>query len=70
MYLQGLTYLRYLSAAYFALEALMVNEMSARVLDCSAGLGSELVETVTTGFANASAFQKAAINQLKDPQPG
>jgi len=70
VYNQWLTQLRYISAFYFAIEALMQNEMRGGVVDCSNGMNQDQVDMLTAGVANLSRMQKAVLNQLKAPQPG
>lgn len=68
VHLQGLTALRYISAAYFAFEALMVNELSGGVIDCSGGIDSRLVNTLTEGFSTMPGLYKKTISHSKQPQ--
>lgn len=70
VYMQWLTQLRYVSAAYFSLEALVQNEFSGRVNDCSKGLESGLVDMLQAGLMNASPMQKVVLGRMKEPQPG
>lgn len=65
-----LTQLRYISAAYFSLEALVQNEFNNRVSDCSKGLESGLVDMLQAGLTSATPLQKTVLNRLKEPQPG
>lgn len=67
--IQWLTQLRYISATYFALEALMTNEFKGGLLDCSKGLDSSQVQMLSSGLLGASVYQKAVIQQLARPQP-
>lgn len=68
--MQWLTQLRYISAAYFSLEALVQNEFNGMVNDCSRGLESGLVDMLQAGLTNATPMQKMVLNRMKDPQPG
>lgn len=68
--MQWLTQLRYISAAYFSLEALVLNEFSGRVADCSKGLESGLVDMLQAGLSSATPMQRTILNRLKEPQPG
>jgi hypothetical protein len=68
--MQWITQLRYISAAYFSLEALVQNEFNGRVNDCSSGLESGLVDMLQAGLMTATPMQKMVLNRLKDPQPG
>lgn len=70
VHLQRITGLRYISAAYFAFEALMVNQFKGNTTDCSSGFDGGLIETAAKGFPNMSAFQKAIVKQMVQPQPG
>lgn len=70
VYMQWLTQLRYVSASYFALEALNVNELQGDVANCSQGVDQALVNTLTAALVNATDMQKAALANLKQPQPG
>lgn len=70
VYMQWLTQLRYISAAYFALEALVQNEFTGRISDCSRGLESGLVDMLQAGLANATPVQRTVLNRMKEPQPG
>lgn len=69
-YNQWLTQLRYIDALYFALEALMQNELKGSTADCSDGLNNDQVDLLTAGVSNMTAMQRAVLNQLKQPQPG
>lgn len=68
--MQWATCLRYITASYAALEALMINQHAGSTLDCSNGLDGSQVDALTDSLVNASAFQKLMIEQLKGPQPG
>lgn len=68
--MQWLTQLRYISAAYFSLEALVQNEFNGRISDCSKGLEAGLVDMLQAGLANATPMQRTVLNRMKDPQPG
>jgi hypothetical protein len=70
VYMQWLTQLRYISAAYFSLEALVQNEFTGRVNDCSAGLEGGLVDMLQAGLTNATPMQRTVLNRMKEPQPG
>lgn len=65
-----LTQLRYISAAYFALEALVQNEFNGRTSDCSGGLEAGLVDMLLAGLSNATPMQRTVLNRMKEPQPG
>ena len=69
-YNQWLTQLRYISAFYFSIEALMQNELRGGTVDCSKGLNNDQVDMLTSGVGNMTSLQKAVLNQLKQPQPG
>jgi hypothetical protein len=68
--MQWATQLRWVTASYYALEALMVNQYTGLLLDCSGGLPAEQVDTVTGSLVNATPFQQAMLQHLKQPQPG
>ena len=68
--MQGATGLRYITAGYYLMEALMVNQFTGRTLDCSGGLGADVADTLTGSLVSASSLQKLVIEQLKEPQPG
>lgn len=70
VYLRDVTALRYISAAYFAFEGLMVNQFEGSTVDCSSGLGAGLLDDAAKGFPNMSTFQRGVLNQLAQPQPG
>jgi hypothetical protein len=70
VWMQWITQLRYISASYFAIEALVQNEFRGTTMDCEAGLGAGLVDPLTAGLNNTSPLQLAVLNQLKQPQPG
>jgi hypothetical protein len=65
-----MTQLRYLSSAYFCLEALALNEFGGSTIDCSGGLGAGLTRFMRTGLTTASPLQQAVLAQLSEPQPG
>jgi hypothetical protein len=69
VHLQGITLLRYISAAYFAFEALMVNQFKGSIVDCSSGVDAGLVSTAAQGFPNMNGVQRGIFNQLAQPQP-
>jgi hypothetical protein len=64
------TQLRYISAIYFTLEGLMVNELQGSTIDCSAGLDTGLASLVESALVNASGFQQTVLLQLTQPQEG
>jgi hypothetical protein len=64
------TQLRYMSAMYFALEGLMVNEFQGSSVDCSAGLDPGLAGLAGSAFSGITTFQRAVLLQLTQPQDG
>lgn len=70
VWMTWMTQLRFISAAYFALEALAQNAFRGNVMDCSDNLADGFLDSVASGLRNASQLQLAVINQLKQPQPG
>lgn len=62
--------LRHISVAYFALEALIVNEFSGAQMSCEAGMDSGTRTLLQNLFTNASAVQRATLRQMEKPQPG
>jgi hypothetical protein len=70
VHLQNITGLQFISAAYFAFEALMVNQLKGSTTDCSNGLDAGLVKSAAEGFPNMSTVQGAVVNQLAQPQAG
>lgn len=68
--LYGITTLRYISAAYFALEALVINEFGGTQISCETGLDSGTRVLLDNLFTSASAGQRAALRQMEKPQPG
>lgn len=68
--MQWLTQLRYIAASYYSLEALLINEHTNSWLDCSNGLAASQVDMITANLVNTPDFQKAVLQQFKEPQPG
>lgn len=66
----GITMLRYISAAYFALEALVINEFSGTQMSCASGMDSGTRVLLDNLFTSASPAQRAALRQMERPQPG
>eukprot|EP00775_Hariotina_reticulata_P005626 gene5626-5865_t len=66
-----LTQLRYISALYFGLEAMVLNEFYGLTYDCSAGIGnSGYMNFIMTAFPKLTNAQKSMLQTLERPQPG
>lgn len=70
VWMHWLTQLRYISAAYFALEALVLNEFTGQTSDCSKGLEARLVDMLKAGLSSATPLQLTMLERMKQPQPG
>jgi hypothetical protein len=68
--LHGLSVFKYLSAAYFVLEAMVTNEFSSTTISCASGLDAKTQRVLQELFVNSTAAQKAVIRQAGLPQPG
>jgi hypothetical protein len=66
------TQLRYISAVYYSLEALMVNEFQGSSMDCSAGMepGLQLAGLAESALASITGGQRAVLRQMTRPQDG
>ncbi|WIA32105.1 hypothetical protein OEZ86_002956 [Tetradesmus obliquus] len=62
--------LRYISAIYFTLEGLMVNEFQGSTVDCSPGLETGLASLAESAIDSSSGLYQAVLLQLVQPQPG
>jgi hypothetical protein len=62
--------LRYISAIYFALEGLMVNEFQGSSVDCSDGLEPGLASLAESALGGLSSFQQAMLLRAVQPQEG
>jgi hypothetical protein len=64
------TQLRYISAVYYSLEVLMVNEFRDSTMDCSAGMEPGLTGLAESALASITGAQRAVLRQLAQPQEG
>ncbi|WIA12631.1 hypothetical protein OEZ85_006286 [Tetradesmus obliquus] len=63
-----LTQLRYISALYYSLEALTVNEFHGSSMSCSGGLEPGLAGLAESALASITPGQHAMLQQLTQPQ--
>lgn len=68
--LQWFTQLRFLTAGYFAMEALVQNELHGSSLDRSQGFDKQLMAFIKSGLVSANTVQRSVIDQMSKPQPG
>jgi hypothetical protein len=64
------TQLRYISALWYSLEALMVNEFQGSSMDCSAGMEPGLTGLAESALASITGAQRAVLRQITRPQDG
>jgi hypothetical protein len=64
------TQLRYISAVYYSLEALMVNEFQGSSMDCSNGVEPGLAGLAESALVSITGVQRAVLWQVTQPQEG
>eukprot|EP00879_Flechtneria_rotunda_P027897 GHRR01029944.1.p1 GENE.GHRR01029944.1~~GHRR01029944.1.p1 ORF type:complete len:146 (+),score=29.16 GHRR01029944.1:314-751(+) len=66
--LYGITFLRWLSALYYAFEGIMITEFGGMTYKCSEGLDQGSINTIRSLLPNSKFLNiPVVVNNLKDP---